>query len=181
MTFSEDHKESFLIKRIYLDSIGLLPTTQEIEWFCTYNDNSYETAVNWLILKNSFKWTMPEEYIKLFLNSKEYKSYKKLPLSKEQIYKNLFYVCGMDKDLIPNETNIKTACIKLIECAKKCAYSDDDIIDYMAMSLMCRNTNVEENNKLRIVFNESIKNSNELNAWIDVLKTILEFEDVKTK
>jgi hypothetical protein len=63
--------------------------------------------------------------------------------------------------------------------AIECGGTETEIMDYMANSLMCRSTNLEENNILSKIIKESRKNEND--TWLDVLNAILEFEDVKTK
>ena len=42
----KDHlKEPQLIRRVFLDILGVPPTVEELEWFLVYNKNSYQTAV----------------------------------------------------------------------------------------------------------------------------------------
>ena len=47
ITAKED--SSFLIRRVYLDVIGVLPTTEEIDSYCVYNTNSYSMAVDFVL------------------------------------------------------------------------------------------------------------------------------------
>jgi hypothetical protein len=168
---------SFLIKRAYLDVIQKIPTPEEIEWYLVYNKNGYELAVDWLITNKSYKWNIPKEYAKILLLSNDYQHLPKIPLDRNQIRKNLLYVVGMDEE--PTIENVEIAKLSLIKMAIESGGSESEIMDYMANSLMCRNTNLEENNILGKIIRESSKNEND--TWIDVLNTILEFEDVKTK
>ncbi len=168
---------SFLIKRAYLDVIQKIPTREEIEWYLVYNKNGYKLAVDWLITNKQYKWNIPKEYAKILLLSTDYKQLPKTPLDRKQVRKNLLYVVGMDEE--PTVENVEIAKLSLIKMAIESGGSEGEIIDYMANSLMCRATNIEESNKLNKIIRESSKK--EEDTWLDVLNTILEFEDVKTK
>lgn len=169
--------ESFIIKRAYLDTIETIPTQTEIEWYLVYNNNGYEIAVDWLLTNKNYKWNIPKEYAKILLLSKEYQHLPKMLLNKIQIRKNLLYVVGMDQE--PTIENVEAAKLSLIKMAIESGGTETEIMDYMANSLMCRSTNLEENNILSKIIRESSKKEND--TWLDVLNTILEFEDVKTK
>lgn len=169
--------ESFLIRRAYIDTIGVVPTIEEIEWYCTYNTNkSYEVAVHYLINHPKCKINTPRRLLKLLLLSSDYKNRDKMPMIREQIIKNLFYVVGMG-DVSDYSDNIyKTACYKLIDSALN--YGDDpaDAIDYMANCLMSRSTHLKEINDLIKIYKDS--NKPERDALFDVLSVLLTFEDV---
>ncbi len=169
--------QSFYIKRAYLDTIEKIPTIEEIEWYLVYNTEGYKLAVDWLIQNKDYKWNIPKEYAKILLLSKEYHNLPKMLLDKLQIRKNLLYVVGMDQE--PTVENVEIAKLSLIKMAIESGGSETEIMDYMANSLMCRSTNLEENNTLSKIVKESRKNEND--TWMDVLNAILEFEDVKTK
>lgn len=166
--------DSRLIRRLYLDNIGLVPTIEEMEWYIVYNDNSYELAVNYISNhpQNRLKALTVEEKIKLF-NSKEYKQSKRLKLSKEELSKNIFYVSGCDKTYG-------------LEYAKKRIISNSikndtsiDIIDYMANLFMCRSTKLTEANYLLQIYrkSESLHFAEE-DRWFMVLEEILKFDEV---
>ncbi len=169
--------ESFLIKRAYLDTIEKIPTQSEIEWYLVYNKNGYELAVDWLIMNKNYKWNIPKEYAKILLLSKDYLHLPKMLLNQLQIRKNLLYVVGMNQE--PTIENVEVAKLSLVKMAIESGGSETEIMDYMANSLMCRSTNLEENNALSKIIRESSKNEND--TWSEVLNAILEFEDVKTK
>ncbi len=169
--------ESFYIKRAYLDTIEKIPTIEEIEWYLVYNTEGYKLAVDWLVQNKDYKWNIPKEYAKILLLSKDYHNLPKMLLDKLQVRKNLLYVVGMDQE--PTIENVEIAKLSLIKMAIECGGTETEIMDYMANSLMCRSTNLEENNILSKIIKESRKNEND--TWLDVLNAILEFEDVKTK
>lgn len=168
---------SFIIKRAYLDIIEVIPTQTEIEWYLVYNKNGYEIAVDWLITNKNYKWNIPKEYAKILLLSKEYQHLPKMLLNQLQIRKNLLYVVGMDQE--PTIENVEIAKLSLVKMAIESGGTETEIMDYMANSLMCRSTNLEENNILSKIIRESSKNEND--TWLEVLNIILQFEDVKTK
>jgi hypothetical protein len=168
---------SFIIKRAYLDVIQKIPTREEIEWYIVYNKNGYQLAVDWLVNNKQYKWNIPKEYAKILLLSNDYQQLPKVPLDRKQVRKNLLYVVGMDQE--PTIENVETAKLSLIKMAIESGGSESEIMDYMANSLMCRNTNLEESNILSKIFKESSKS--EEATWLDILNAILEFEDVKTK
>lgn len=169
--------ESFLIRRAYIDTIGIVPTIEEIEWYCTYNTtNSYEAAVHYLINNPKCKLNVPKRLLKMLLMSSEYKAQDKIPMLREQVIKNLFYVVGMGNVLDYSDNNYKIACYKLIDNALN--YGDDpaDSIDYMANCLMSRTTHLSEINGLIRIVKDS--NKPEREALFDVLNVLLTFEDV---
>lgn len=168
---------SFIIKRAYLDIIEVIPTQTEIEWYLVYNKNGYEIAVDWLLTNKKYKWNIPKEYAKILLLSKEYQHLPKMLLNQLQIRKNLLYVVGMDQE--PTIENVEIAKLSLVKMAIESGGTETEIMDYMANSLMCRSTNLEENNIISKIIRESSKNEND--TWLEVLNTILQFEDVKTK
>jgi len=168
---------SFLIKRAFLDTIEKIPTREEIEWYLVYNKNGYSMAIDWLLNNKQYKWNISKEYAKILLLSKEYQHLPKMKLNQLQLRKNLLYVVGMNEE--PTIENVEIAKLSLIKMAIESGGTESEIIDYMANSLMCRNTNLTESNILGKIIRESSKDEN--GTWLDVLNTILEFEDVKTK
>ncbi len=178
-TLVASNDTSFFIKRAYLDTIGIIPSTEEIEWYCVYNSgDSYKLAVETLVKHPKFSWNMSIAQAKEILLSEHYKHSAKRTLTKEQVTKNLFYVVGISLDTKINNDSIQLSKNKLIQNALK--YADSDIpeaIDYMANCLMCRNTNVKEINELLKIY-RSIKTEKE--ALLTVLDAILELEDVNT-
>jgi hypothetical protein len=169
--------DSFIIRRAYLDVLGVVPTVEEIEWYCVYNTNGYSLAIDWLLTCEKHKWIIPNEYSRIFLLSNEYKTSPKMRMHKQQVYKNLLYVTG--SQMTVTSENVQKASVKLIESAIACSNGDTEIIDYMCESMMSRSSNLEETNKLSKIVKDSSKS--EIDTWMDVLVEILELEDVNCK
>lgn len=170
-------EESFLIRRAYLELTNHVPTVNEIEWYCVYNNNGYELAVEWLINNNKNWKDVPKNYIKLILNSNEFKNNKKIALSKHEIMQNLFYITGTKGEI--NNENIKKAYLMLARWALDISNSETEAIDYICTALMSRNSNLEEIRVLNKILISSKKSDQD--TWIDIISIILEFDDVKTK
>ena len=169
--------DSFIIRRAYLDVLGVVPTIEEIEWYCVYNTNGYTLAIDWLLTCEKHKWIIPKECSRILLLSSEYKNSPKMRIPKQQVYKNLLYVTG--SEMVVSPENVKKASLKLVESAIACGNGDTEIIDYMCESMMSRSSNLEENNKLSKIVKDSSKP--EKDTWMDVLREILELEDVNCK
>lgn len=174
---SDKLAEPYLIRRAYLDVLGVVPTIQEIEWYCVYNENGYNLAIDWLLECKKQNWVVPTEYSRIMLLSSEYKNSPKQKIPKQQVYKNLLYVTGSTLKI--TEDTIKNASKKLIEHAVSASNNEGEIIDYLCESLMSRSSNLEENNKLTKIIKESNKNEDDM--WMDVLDEILTLEDVNSK
>lgn len=171
---------SSLIRRAYIDVLGVPPTVVEMDWLLVYNKGkSYEIAVDYLVNNPRSKWNIPKYLAKMLLLSKNYKEQPKIPLLPEQIYKNVFYLAGLDTNLSYTEENIKSAFYKLINIAIVFCDGETDTIDYLATCMMGRTTNLDEINQLSKI----IKNSNksEKDTWYDVLQEMMNFPDVITK
>jgi hypothetical protein len=175
---SDKLDEPYLIRRAYLDALGVIPTIQEIEWYCVYNKNGYSLAIDWILACEKYNWTLPKDYSRIILLSSEYKELSKMKLTKDQVHKNLLYVTGGDVNNI-TEKSTKEASLKLIKTAIASSNSEGEAIDYMCESLMSRSTNLEEINKLNKILKESTKNEDDM--WMDVLQEIMELEDVNSK
>lgn len=160
-------EESFLIRRVYIDSIGVVPTIEEIDWYLVYNSNGYQLAVS--SLANNPKYN--NKFTTDFLLSNEYKNLPKKLISYEQLIKNIMFVVGMDINSIQTPENIIIAKTKFINNAILCSDGDSQTIDYICNSLMCRDANIVECNYL-------LKYLKISNNWMDVLDEILKFEDV---
>lgn len=172
--------ESFLIRRAYIDVIGVVPTAEEIDWYCVYNKNSYEMAVDWLLKHPNYSWgDVNKEEAKRILLSDEYKSFRKMPLSKDKLNKIILYLVGSSEKA--TEKSIKEASLKLIEEAKMSSNNDLDAIDFLAYKLMSRVTNMEEANYLNKFLKEKLKTKSEKEAWLDIFDQILHLEDVKNR
>lgn len=166
-----------LIRRAYLDISGHVPTVEEIDWFCVYNRNSYELAVDSLLERDVSKWNRTKQQMKQMLMSEEYKLQSPRPIDVDV---QIAYVVGMgDQEITPNNINI--AKNKLIECARLCSNNEGEIIDYMCNALMSRSSNVQEANMLTHKFIQSSTVHTEDQAWRDVLEDILLLDEVRNK
>ena len=160
-------EESSLIRRVYIDSIGVVPTIEEIDWYLVYNSNGYQLAVASLV--NNPKYN--NKFSKDFLLSEEYKNLPKKLFSYEQLIKNIMFLVGMDINTSQTTENITIAKTKLINNAILCSDGDSQTIDYICNSLMCRDANIVEANYL-------LKYLKVYDNWMNVLDEILKFEDV---
>lgn len=175
---SED--ESFLIRRAYIDVIGVVPTAEEIDWYCVYSRNGYEMAVDWLLKHPNYSWDhVSKEQAKKILLSEEYKSFRKMPLSKDKLNKIILYIVGSSEKI--TDDSVKNASLKLIEEAKNSSNNDLEAIDYIAYKLMSRVTNMDEANYLNKFLKEKLKIKSEKEAWLDVFDQILHLQDVRNR
>lgn len=173
---------SRIIRRAYLDILGVVPTADELDWYCVYNkNNSYRVAVEWLSTRPGvgFDGAFGGEELKKVLLSKEYVEAKSQPLDKRKIGKILLYVAGVQG--VATADNIHTAKLKLIEDAMLEETGDSDIIDYMAVRLMSRATRLDEINMLLDCLRKSRKTMLEEGAWLRTLDMLLSIEDVVSK
>jgi hypothetical protein len=67
----------------------------------------------------------------------------------------------------------------LVKWALDVSNSETEAIDYICTSLMSRNSNLEEINILNKMLRNSSKSEEE--TWLNIVNTILNFEDVRTK
>ena len=175
---SED--ESFSIRRAYIDVIGVVPTAEDIEWYCVYNKNSYEMAVDWLLKHPNYGWNdISKQEARKILLSNEYKNFRKMPLSKDKLNKIILYLAGSSEE-ISNES-VQKASIKFIKDARMSSDNDMEAIDHITYRLMSRVTNVEEANYLSKFLKEKLKTKSEEEAWVDLFDQILHLQDVKNR
>ena len=171
---------SSLIRRAYIDVLGVPPTVVEMDWLLVYNKGkSYEIAVDYVINNPKCKWNIPKHLAKMLLLSKNYKEQPKIPMLPEQIYKNVFYLTGLDINLPCTEENIKSAFYKLINIATEICDGETETIDYLATCIMGRGTKLDEINHLTKIIKNSTKS--ETDTWYDVSQEIMKFPDALTK
>ena len=175
---SED--ESFSIRRAYIDVIGVVPTAEEIDWYCVYNKNSYEMAVDWLLKHPNYSWNdISKQEARKILLSNEYKNFRKMPLSKDKLNKIILYLAG-SSDEVADEA-VKKASIKFIKDARTSSDNDLEAIDHITYRLMSRVTNIEEANYLSKFLKEKLKTKSEEEAWMDLFDQILHLQDVRNR
>jgi hypothetical protein len=176
--YSESFKETFLIRRVFLDVIDRSPTPEEVDWLCVYHTNSYEKAVDYVLNDSEYKWNTNKQAARHILLSREYKERTRILLSEDEKIKIILFLNGFSKKLQPNNISIDRCYSKMIESALACTYNISDAIDYIANLLLCRTTSVTEINILLKQYNNSI---NEHTGWYNVINCILEFDDFKTR
>lgn len=172
-------REEALIRRAFLDLTGLVPTAEEIDWYCVYNTDGYQLAINDLAPRSVKMWGVSPEECKAILASPEYKVQIPRPVD---ITPSIVYLagnfCGFDK--ITPEI-IKISKQMLIEYALKETSSPGDAIDYLCNLLMSRVSNVAEANMLQKNFNKNESSLGEHAAYMSVLEDILQLPDVAHK
>lgn len=173
--------DSYMIRRAYLDVLGVVPTIEETEWYCVYNTNGYFLAVDWLsnhpdyLAKN---YSNPKDLSELLLSS-AYKNAVKIALSDKKRKEIVFYISGHKYSVDDNK--YREAKLAMIAAAKMCASGDLDVLDYMASQLMSRTTNVAEANDLLKKLKHNLSMYSEEDAWLATVDYLLEFEDVRSK
>lgn len=184
--FPGQHEDdSYIIRRIYLDVLGVVPLPHEIDWYCVYNDNGYNMALEWVLASPRDKWTqgwkhMSIEDIRKTLVSHNYKHFKKMPLSREQLHKQLCYIAG--EEYTGDYAVVIKARSKLIKYALEATDSDVDAIDHLAYQLMSRVTNMSEANYLKGKLKDyKLSLKTEQLAWECILDELLGFEDVRNR
>jgi hypothetical protein len=167
--------ESYIIRRVYLDVLGVVPLPHEIDWYCVYNDNGYSLAVEWVLSRH-----MSVDDIRKTLVSHNYKKFKKMPLSREQLNKQLCYIAG--EEYSGDYASVIQARGKLIKYALEATDSDVDALDYLAYQLMSRVTTMAEANYLKSKLKDyKLSAKTEKLAWENVLDELLNFEDVRNR
>lgn len=170
--------ESYIIRRAYIDVLGIVPTVDEIEWYCTYNsNNSYKVAVEWIVNHPNYRWDETIGDARSYLHSDLYKTLKKMPIPKKRMNDILVYVAGDAHEA--TEENVNKSINKIIKQAIQATDNDLDAIDYITNRLMSRVTNKDEANYLNTFLREKKKTLTEEKAWKELFKEILSLEDVR--
>jgi len=142
-------------------------------------------AIEWILSRPKDKWTVGwkninSEDVRKTLMSQNYKHSRKIPLSRDQLNKQLCYLAG-------EEYTGEYACViqarsKLIKYALEATDSDVDAIDYLAYQLMSRVTSMDEANYLKGKLKDyKLSAKTEQLAWESILDELLGFEDVKSR
>lgn len=168
-------QEIKLIRRAYLDVGGVVPTTEEVEWYVVYNDHGYEMAVEHLFNKHDTK------LIREYVLSDAYKQQQPRRLDDVELHKSLLFVVGMlDGDEITS-ASIHQAKQRLIDQALLCCDNADDVMDYICNVLMSRCSNAQENNMLSHKFKQACDEMEESQAWMIMIEEIMNMPDVRYK
>lgn len=167
MCYTSWGDDSRLIRRLYLDTVGMPPTIEEIEWYISYNTTKgYELAVNWVLTKYG------EEKLRSYFLSNEYKQATQTEIPQEVLDNIIKYQVG--KLYLTNQQ----ADDELIKIGLN-AYTDPlDIIDYFAMCMMSRVTHIDEANELLKIY-RSFKTDKE--GYRCVLAQMKTYRDYKYK
>ena len=142
-------------------------------------------AVEWVLSRPREQWTpgwgnMSIEDVKQTLTSQSYKTFKKMPLSRERLNRQLCYLSG--EEYTEDYSSVLRARTKLIKYALDATDSDVDAIDHLAYQLMSRVTKMDEANYLKGKLKEykATVKIEEL-AWECLLDELLALEDVKNR
>lgn len=168
-------KEIRLIRKAYLDVTGMLPTTEEMDWFVVYNTNGYQKAVEHLTSRYPTGLT-PE-----YLLSSVYTTVPPAVIPVVQLRRSVLYLVGMLNKDINIDQEFTRGKQRLIDHALACTTSMDDAIDYMCNMLMSRVSSAQENNMLVRKFHDVEALSNEQRAWMVVVDEIMKLPDVALK
>lgn len=157
--------EGQLIRRVYLDFLGIPPTPKELNWYLSYNKpEPLKRVVNDLVQDNGA--------LKDFLLSPDYKNQDKTPLPPATLDLIVKYQSGMINNPI-EEADKKLVVISLLA-------AEDDInpLDYMAECLMGRVTTAGEETELQKIIK---KYPSEEEGYLEALKKIKTFPDFLNK
>jgi hypothetical protein len=173
---SERKDEAYLIRRAYLDILGVVPTISELEWYCEHNNDGYNKAVDYLLGSSAMRLVGDAEVARkrAFLMSSNYKQGAKVLLPNGKLDEIIKYLVNYSGD---------TAKAKELFINYARAYEDGDLdaIDRMALQLMGRVTTVDEANRLLRVLRCGAEILGEMESWRNVLEQLLIFDDVRNK
>lgn len=161
----ESLKEGQLIRRVYLDLLGIPPTPKELNWYLTYNKpDPLKRAVNDIVQNN--------ESLKEFLLSEDYKKKPLIPLSSLTLDLIVKYQSGMLKN------SLEEADRKLVDISLKVVEDDLNPLDFMAECLIGRVTTAQEETELLKIIK---KYPSEEEGYLEALKIIKTFPDFLNK
>lgn len=154
-----------LIRRAYLDVVGVLPTVEEVEWYTVYTNGGYNMAVEFLLkdkpsgIKGSLsKW----------LTSESYKKDNSRQLSLEDTMSVFLFLAGKKK----GDVSFSESKQLLADRAVLCSSSNSETIDYICNALLCRDSNLEEAN----IIEKYIRNCpSEEGMWLGVVELVITF------
>ena len=159
--------DSRLIRRLYLDTIKMPPTIEEIDWYTTYNKaKGYEMAVDWVLSQ------VGDDRVRGYYLSNAYRTKPEVEISADVLDNIIKYQVGNLK-LTDNQ-----AVEELIKCGEDQYSSTLDMIDYFAMCMMSRPTHIDEANLLLRVFRAS---KTETQGYKDTINIMKHFKDYRYK
>lgn len=172
-------RQETLIRRAFLDVTGLVPTVEEIDWYCVYNSNGYELAVNDLAGRSNKIWDVDPDTCKATLLSREYISQSPRLID---IRPSIVYIAGRFKGfhMVTKESVEHAKSIIISNALKECS-SPGDVFDYISNQFMSRSTTMVEANILNRHFKAVEEAQGENIAYLSVLDHILMLPDVTHK
>jgi hypothetical protein len=177
----EPKDEARLIRRAYLDVLGVVPTIDELEWYMVYNTDGYSRAIDWLLTSSPMRLAGMEDIARKRseLLSSKYMQALAVPIGRKKQEEVIYYLAGYIGERSPEA--LKKAKKDFIAFAR--VYEDGDLeaIDRMCLGLMGRVTNLDEANRLLRILGCGIDALGEEEGWLNVLEQILELEDAKSK
>ena len=154
-----------LIRRAYLDVVGVLPTVEEVEWYTVYTNGGYGMAVDFL-LRDKPKQT--QELLTKWLTSESYKTDNSRQLTIEDIMGVFLFLAGKKV----GDVSFSESKQLLADSAVLCSSSTSETIDYICNALLCRDSNLEEAN----IIEKYIRNcSSEEGMWLGVVELVITF------
>jgi hypothetical protein len=177
----ETKDEARLIRRAYLDVLGVVPTAGELEWYCVYNTDGYIKAVEY-ILRSSAMRLLGEAALsrkRTALLSDEYKQAASVKLSQAKLEDIIYYLSGYKGE--HSAEALRKAKLALIAHAR--VYEDGDLeaIDRISLGLMGRVTKLDEANSLLRILRCGLDVMSEEESWLNALEQLLLLEDVRSK
>jgi hypothetical protein len=165
-------KDYQLIRRAFLEILNVPPTPSELEWYIVYNEDSYKTAVEWIVNQTKIKKTIyiDDFSLKDYLNSDYFKT-KEFSILDDKVLN--FIVCYQTGNSL---NNINSANLDMIELAIK--FGEGDVlgtIDYMSLCLISRVTNVNEANKYLKIFKQYPSEQEGYQAVLNAIKITEDF------
>ena len=154
--------DSRIIRRLYLDTVGVPPTIEELEWYTVYNDDGYSLAVEYVINKTA------DAELKNFYLSAAYKTSSDTLIAEDVLNKIIKYQIGK---LDVTSAQADEELIRLGELQYTAAA---DVVDYFSYCLMSRSTTLEETNKLLNIFRKA---KTEKDGYKDILSCMKTFKD----
>jgi hypothetical protein len=180
--FPGDYKDdAYIIRRAYIDVLGIVPTIDELDWYCVYNKNGYDIAVEWLIARPDAKLkdVTDKEELRVILVSGKYKKASGSPVARKKLDEIICYLAGLKGD--SSYQAVHNAKLQFIANARAAQDGDLDAIDRMALQLMSRVTSVDEANHLLRILRCGLESVSEEKAWLNTLEQLMTFEDVTHK
>lgn len=174
-------EEARLIRRAYLDVLGVVPTAGELEWYCMYNTDGYGKAVDYILSSKVMKLAGDAALSRkrTELLSDEYKQAASVKLSEARLEDIIYYLSGYKGE--HSAEALRKAKLALIAHAR--VYEDGELeaIDRMSLGLMGRVTKLDEANSLLRILRCGLDVMSEEESWLNALEQLMTFEGVTHK